>query len=143
MHFQPQLKIDSVKTMYDRTIHKNNSYSNMTYRPNFSYAHPNITTPSPIYHPAINFTHMPMLRESLPAQIYPIAERPRTSLTGAVESLKTQQMLRPHINITYNQKNEAKTTNLQNLPLAQIQPLKVEFESCPSPTSAEKDSEKI
>lgn len=44
--------------------------------------------------------------------------------------------MRPLINITYDQKNETKTVNLQNLPLTQVQPLKVEFESCPSPTSA-------
>lgn len=126
--------------MYDRTIPKNSSYSNMTYRPNPSNAQPNIITPSAIYHPPINFTRMPMLRESLPAQIHTVSERHRTSFMGPVESLNPQKMLRPQINITYDLKNEAKITNLQNLPLAQIQPLKVEFGSCPSPTSAEKDS---
>lgn len=32
------------------------------------------------YHPSIHFTHMPILRESLPAQLRTVTERPRTSL---------------------------------------------------------------
>lgn len=58
--------------------------------------------------------------------------------TKVAENIK--RIDRPQINITYNPIKQMQINRVQQPPLYQISPIKVNFEICPSPTSAEKKS---